>query len=83
MKRSSKTKEQLQGCSEANMQAAVSFLKSRNFITDSFDIPDRYVLTPKGEAYRKLITIDVYKNVFCTRDDLLFVENQFDETLFM
>lgn len=72
------------GCSEANMQAAIFFLKSHSLITDAFDIPERYVFTPKGEAYKKFITTKPYTNLFCkSKDDLLFIDNQFDETQFL
>jgi Cdc6-like AAA superfamily ATPase len=73
-----------QGCSKMNMNSAISFLKNRSLIVDTFDIPDRYFLTAKGEIYKELILTKPYNDLFCkSKQDILFMKNQFDETLFL
>ena len=73
----------IHGCSKTNMFSAISFLKERSLITDAFDVPNRFTLTPKGYTYTDLIKTKGYKNLFCkSKQDNIFMDNQFDETLF-
>jgi len=74
----------INGCTTSNMNSAIAYLKSRSLITDTFDIPEKYSLTSKGETYKNLINTDVYRNMFCkTKQDLIFAENNFLETDFL
>lgn len=71
------------GFSENNIRAAIDFLKNRSIVNDAFDIPDRYVLTPKGRTYTRLMSTPVYMQLYCkTQNDTIFSKNQFDETSF-
>jgi hypothetical protein len=71
------------GVSRENIKKALEYLKAYSLITESFDITDSYNITPKGEAYRKLIITDPYKKLFCkSKDDKEFAKDIFDDVNF-
>ena len=52
------------GLTKENINIAVRFLFDNDFITDNFDINNRYSFTKKGDAYSKIIETDAYTKIF-------------------
>lgn len=76
-------KKNSRGVSEENIRKVLEYLKNLSFISESFDIKDKYVITPKGEAYRALVKTETYKRLYCkAKDDQAFCENIFDDVNF-
>lgn len=71
------------GASPSNVERAIRILEEQSLIAYSYEIPNQYVFTPKGEEFSKLVQTDAYRKLFCkNKEDEKYLRNVFSSTDF-